>query len=172
MFLTVLFFAGLLFSLNGVFTQDAYADTCSGIEGSFAYADILLLITITNITLDPKIHGEEWSDSYQYYNAEFTVDKVVQGPENYTTSQKIIQILESAIEDFKEGTQYVAIAYLPEDSYNGNSIYSYWGCNPNLAPASYIDYSDFIQDLTINQCDEDKDYLVKFSDNLYPHRID
>ena len=157
----VVFFAGLLLSLNGmVFGQEADATVWVDTEILFELPkEEVALVAVTVIsseteTYDPPIDRIEYAISNRV-TATFAIDDIIYGNEGFPLeSDSIIQINSDAI---KVGDRYVVGYRLSTEGWD------IMASSP-LEPISYGEFAAFYEDLLTNPCGADMHYLVKNSD--------
>ena len=157
----VVFFAGLLLSLNGmVFGQEADATVWIDTEILFELPkEEVALVAVTVIsseteTYDPPIDRIEYAISNRV-TATFAIDDIIYGNEGFPLeSASIIQINSDAI---KVGDRYVVGYRLSTEGWDIMASYP-------LEPISYGEFAAFYEDLLTNPCGADMHYLVKNSD--------
>ena len=158
----VIFFAGLLLSLNGmVFDQKADATVCFSTEMVFERPkEKVAIVTVTVIsseteTYDPPIDRIEYFISNRVTTT-FAIDETIYGNEGFPLeSDSISEINSRAV---KIGDRYVVGYYLFDGEWEiqGN-------CS-KLEHISFVEFAAFYDDLLTNPCGADTHYLVKNSD--------
>ena len=159
---SVIFFAGLLFSLNGtIFDQKADATVCFSTEMVFERPkEKVAIVTVTVIsseteTYDPPIYGLEY-DILNRVTTTFTIDETIYGNDGFPLeSDSISEINSRAV---KIGDRYVVGYYL----FDGE----WWildDCS-TLEHISFVEFVAFYEDMLTNPCGVDTRYLVKNSD--------
>ena len=158
----VIFFAGLLLSLNGtVFDQKADATVCFSTEMAFERPkEKVAIVTVTVIssgteTYDPPIDRLEYAISNRVTTT-FAIDETIYGNEGFPLeSDSISEINSHAV---KVGDRYVVGYYLFDGEWriSGNC--------PILEHISFVEFAAFYEDLLTNPCGADMHYLVKNSD--------
>lgn len=158
---SVIFFAGLLLSLNGtVFDQKAGATVCFSTEMAFEYpketvAIVVVTITSSEIeTYDPPIDRLEYRIS-NLVTTTFTIDETIYGNEEFPLESDSITKRNSHAVTI--GDRYVVGYSLFDEEW-----YKLDNCSP-LEHISFIEFAAFYEDLLTNPCSADMHYLVKNS---------